>query len=207
MRWGKVLIGFLLILLVLPGCTRKTVERKYYLIEPPEILPSDTTAIPPKFREKFCVILPARISPQYNKHRIAVRTGEKELSYYVYHQWAVAPREAFTRFVELEVQNAHLFQRAGTEVWKYNPEFQISLDVSYLEVQMDGEKAIAHLAARLDLIRQFDQQPVVSHHFDRFQPLPRRNLNLFAVTVSRMFHEELNLFIQKMRDWASEPEK
>ena len=206
MRWRTIFAGISVVLLLL-GCSRKTIEHKYYLIEPPEILPKSTEPIPEKFRDKFCVILPARISPQYNKHKIALRTGEKELSYYVYHQWAVAPREAFTRFVEMEIQNAHLFRRTGTEVWKYNPEYQISTDVSYLEVQLDGEKAIAHLAARLDLIRQYDQKSVVTHQFDRFQPLPRRNLDLFAVTISRIFHEELNQFITRIRKWAEESEK
>lgn len=194
----------LALLILAAGCSKPTVIRKYYLIEPPELLKTSPPA-PAKLSDKFCEILPVRISPAFGTHKIAVRVAPKEISYYVYHQWAVGPRDAITRFVELEMQAAGLFQRVGVELWKFNPEFKVISDVQYLEMAMDKKKAVAHLAMSLSLVREYDQVEVVTHRFDRYQPLHKRNLNLFSEAVSDMLHEELNQFAEKIRRWATQP--
>ena len=63
-----------------------------------------------------------------------------------------------------------------------------------------GKNSWAHLEMSMDLIDSQTRRSVVSHSFDRKEPLKGRKMESLIALLSRILGEEMSLFTQKITD-------
>ena len=187
----------LLVLIFLGACGKKSVLRKYYILDFP--VQPDTVYEKTSLTNYVCEISTAKMPPAYGQHRIAIRQRSHEISYFQYHQWAMAPSEILTNLIERKIQNSHVFSSASRYIWEVIPNYQISSSVYQIEVVENDDEYYAHLSMRLNLNDPAEKTIPVTYSFDRMEPLEERDLNLFATKLSSILQEELNTFVDKLK--------
>ena len=150
------------------------------------------------FLDAYCEIVPVQIYPAYATQQIAKKNKTHEITYYRYHHWAVRPEEALNLMIEDHLNRTALFQRVSRRYWRINPAYKLETTVYQIEIQQQNKIYQAHIAMRFDLYRIASDELLVSHEADRLEDLDRRDINLFAQSVGRIFHEELNVFAKKI---------
>ncbi len=195
---SKTILFVFLIAVVMIGCGKRAIIRQYYVIDFPVLSDSTQLAQPP-LSDKICEVLPVRVSPAYAEKQIALRTDSHELKYYVYHFWAVKPENAFANLIENYLQSKRLFTLISSQLWKTHPDYEISTRIYHLEAVKVNKHLNAHLHLDIELTDTRNHQTVVVHSFDKYAPLPKRKVNLFAAVISQMLHRELDVFSQKIR--------
>lgn len=189
----------LLILIFFSACGKKSILRKYYILDFP--VEPDTVYAKTSLTDYVCEISTVKMPPAYGQHRIAVRQRSHEISYYHYHQWAMAPGEILTNLIEKKLQSSHIFISASRYMWRVIPNYQISTSVYQIEVMEIDDEYFAHLNMRLNLNDQADNIIAVTHQFDRIEPLEEADLNLFATLLSTILQEELTAFTGKIKTY------
>jgi len=172
------------------GATKENISR-YYVIEIPDDFQIPGNAENPML-EGSCEIAPVEIYPAFASREIANRSGSHEIIYYQFHHWAVAPGETLTLLLENYMNRASVFNRASTRFWKTKPGFKLETTIYQLEVINEKDGLSAHLALEFKLFRNPEEILLIRHEADRMQKLQEQDLNLFAETVGKLFHEELN---------------
>lgn len=196
---GRIFLLIISFILIVPGCSRKAVVSKYYLLETSEI-GTDVTRSQPLV-DAVCEIMPMKIHPAFAGTRIAVRMDSHELLYYTRHQWAVNPDESLLQLTERGLQNRNLFSRLSTRVVQQIPEYRIQIEIHRLEAIQDEEELSAHLVATFSLIENPNNRTLVSHICDKSIPLEQSSLNLFAAAISDQYYTELQRFADKIESY------
>ena len=187
-------------MLILSSCiSEKRVVRKYYTLEIPEevnITKYDIAAsVPGK-----CEIEQVSVNSVYAKNQIVNRNDSHEITYYMYHQWAVRPDEAIRELLYTYLDNKNLFGRIATRFSMSVPEYRMETSISRLEI-IEGKKFFsAHIKLKLELVLNKNDSILISHHADRTEPLKRKDLNLFAGELSNILYEELEMFAGKVKE-------
>lgn len=196
-KFGAFLVIGVLLTVLISSCSKKVITRKYYMVDFPYVEDTSHVSQTP-LGKGFCEIVPTRVSPPFAKSRIALRAKSHELSYFAYHQWAVAPGEAITNILENYIQSRHIFGYVTSELWKVIPNYQIYSRVYQVEVFEDNGRFTAHLHMTLEFYDKAIEQTVISHTFNQFKPLSHRDMNAFAENISAIFREELDKFTAKI---------
>ena len=185
-------------LLILSSCgSQKRMVNKYYVIEKPaESSEFEIEGI--RQIDQYCEIIPVDVYPAFASQKVALRSGEYEIIYYSYHQWAVRPSESFTRIIQDYLNHIKLFKEVSTRFWRVTPEYVIKTTIYKLEVIQEGDNLFAHLEMEFSLEQQENDKRVIQHKADRKELLPSKDLNLFAKSIGAMFYEELYRFSQKI---------
>lgn len=185
---------------LLSGCmSQKKPTDKYYVIKKSDSLEIFAAPRQP-FLDAYCEIVPVQIYPAYATQQIAKKNKTHEITYYRYHHWAVRPEEALNLMIEDHLNRTALFQRVSRRYWRINPAYKLETTVYQIEIQQQNKIYQAHIAMRFDLYRIVSDELLVSHEADRLEDLERRDINLFAQSVGRIFHEELNVFAKKITE-------
>jgi uncharacterized lipoprotein YmbA len=186
-------------LFVIAACssTKETISRYYVIERPDDIQISNNSENP--IVEGSCEITPVEIYPAFATSEIANRSGSHEIIYYRFHHWAVPPGETLTLLLE-NYFNTSVFDRASTRFWKTRPGFKLETTVYQLEVVQEKEALSAHLALEFKLFSNTDDILLVKHEADRMEKLQDQDLNLFAETIGKLFHEELNNLAQTISE-------
>jgi ABC-type uncharacterized transport system auxiliary subunit len=179
------------------SCGKKSIVREYYIIEfPVEI---DSTFITQSSLTKaYCEILPVQVAPAYAQKRIAVRTGTNQLNYYLHHEWAVRPEEAITAQIENYLRSRKLFTDISSRLFRVRPDFSLDVQIHYLEAVQEKQKLTARLHMTLELWDNVAGQPLIFHTFDERRTLAKKNINLFAASLSDILAIELKKFTDKI---------
>ena len=189
-----------LIFLLVGGCrSQKKIVIKYYTINLGEI--TDTTKIVNSpVSEEACEIEPVNLNQAFAGFRIANRQQSHEITYYVHHQWAVKPEDAFTEINLHKIQNWGLFGNVSTRFWKLVPGYQIQTYIDALETVQNGDQLSTHLKVEFRLVDYKTKNTLVMHTADVYKPLGKKNINLFAQAVSESYYQQLLRFSEKIRD-------
>jgi len=191
------LLLFIILVVIFASCSRKAIQKKYYIVEFPFI--EDTSRVQaPILPDTYCEVVPIRVGPAFSKINIAFRNRSNEITYFVYHQWANPPEITFTHLLETYLNKKNIFTTVSSELWKVVPDYQIRGEIHQLEVVQNKKRFTAHLHMSLYLIDKKTDRTVVTHTFDRYRPLPKKDLNLFAAVISETFKKELDKFSQKI---------
>jgi len=192
------LILFILII-GMQSCGERTLIRYYYILEIPidQYNPNQEKTI----NQGICEILRARIIPAYNQQRIAVRRRSHEISYYHYHYWAMNPAENLTSLLEQQIQMSQIFAYSSSEILKGIPDYQIALDVYKLEALDTDDSFNIQVEMRMELTEYSNKKALLLHEFNKTRELENRDLNLFAAELSKIFQEETDIFISKIRSY------
>lgn len=185
---------------ILTSCmSEKNIMRKYYTLETPAEAyapESDTLqAIPGK-----CEIGRVNVNPVYEKDKIVNRNKSHEITYYMYHQWAVRPDDAIRELLLEYLQNRKLFDNISTRFAMSVPDYRLKTMVNDLEIIENGKSFSAHVNIGYILTKNTSDSVLVSHRADRIEPLKHKDMNLFAQAVSNILIEELEVFAEMLRE-------
>jgi ABC-type uncharacterized transport system auxiliary subunit len=196
---GRYILFIFGVIIFLSSCGRqKTVVNKYYVIDIPEIAAS---SVPEgeTYDDSYCKVNETVIYPAYSTRQIANRRRSHELVYFENHTWAVRPQEVFTRVTIDFLQKQKLFKNVSSRFWNVVPEYYLETTIYNLEVSEIDKDFSAHLQLEFRLIHADSNDTFLVHHADRSAPLEKRDLDLMASEISRMYHEELKNLAEKIK--------
>ena len=191
------LIGLALLVF---SCAGERIINKYYILKTEELSGDMESKEFNVSRLPYNVeIKDFTISAPYNQNRIALRTKSNEIEYYFYHQWADLPQTALTFFVWQTIRSAGLFRNIDKVIFETRPDYVISGTIYQVERVHMEDKSNAHLNMELELINTKNNEPIITHSFDRSLPLEENApMNEFALKISRILQEETKTFIHKI---------
>jgi ABC-type uncharacterized transport system auxiliary subunit len=184
--------------MVVSGCSKSTILRKYYVLESRALL--DTTAahrvVPLLIKVD---VRDFSVAKAFDQTRIAVRTNSNELNYYYYHLWAVRPATAIADVVYERTRALHLFQRC-VRGFSVGPDYYISGQIMALERVLIGKREYAHLQGTITLYDARTELPVLERAFDRSFELKDKSMNGFAGACSSILEDETTAFLPRLID-------
>ncbi len=173
--------------------------RRYYILELPEethnIRPDQPVRIP-----GTCEIRQVIVNRVYDNREIANRSDSHEITYYMYHQWAVRPAEAMHQLLYEFLSEAGLFEAIYKRYNRDVPDYLFEAKVNDIEVVEKGETFSAHLNISFSLVDNSNNNVILSHQADRMEAIKRKDINLFASELSSILFEELVTFELLLRD-------
>ena len=112
MRFYNLSFVLLIILLSIISCSRKTIIRKYYVLESRIAIDDSSFDVQKKYPFKVD-IRDFRVAKAFDQTRIAVRSESHELNYYFYHQLVNNDEKVGDAFFDAHLQyvNNHKLQR------------------------------------------------------------------------------------------------
>ncbi|MCX7725212.1 MAG: PqiC family protein [Chitinispirillaceae bacterium] len=161
----KCLIKYLLLLLLIAGCTNRVPIKQYYIIN---YTPSPSRdRLNPDPYPYTIRINELEIEEAYRRPQIVYRQSPFLLKYYVYHLWAVKPERMITDVFYKHLISATLVSnvtRRLDEITK--PDYEIKGIIEAIEEYDSDELWFAHVALRINLIRVKDGKVLYSRRFD-----------------------------------------
>ena len=184
--------------ILLAGCRGgRQVAPKFYLIEYPygqELVVDerfDTLSIP-------IFVSEVSIHPAFSSHEIAIRENSHEIRYFSNHRWTNRPVQSVKHFAEKFFEEHESFKLVDARVYALQEFLTLDIKINRMEVVLEGKKYFAQLQLEMS-IRKADEIDNAFHHaVSRVEPLPDRNLNLFASTISTILMDELKEFSQNL---------
>lgn len=194
----------LAVIFIVGGCgSQKHTINRYYIIEKPDSIsvPISRQSSPLK---GHCEILPVDIYPAFASREIANRSSSHEIIYYKKHHWAIGPAKSLSLLLEDYLSHAGIFKGASSRSRITDSDFKLETIIYQLEIVQENEDLSAHLAMEFKLFDTTGNNLLLSHTADRMQKLQKKDLNLFAKTISKFFYEELNTFTQAIKEQIPE---
>ena len=191
----KAVFLFLLFVLVV-GCSRQTMIRNYYVLNPPPHEPG------PELRraDPIKVSVDVRnftVSDAFDDTRIVARAASHEIRYYFYHHWAIRPSGAVADMLFEQLEELQLFQKL-TRGYAASTGYVLTGKIFAIERLIGEENDACHLHVVLELLDQRTGIAVVRHEFDRKAQLSDKSMNTYAVQMSRLLMQEAHVFFQEL---------
>ncbi len=198
MRSNLIIIGSIFFLF--SSCmSEKTVIRKYYTIELPA--QDDTPGYDTLYRiHGSCEISQISIDPVYETRQIANRSRSNEITYYMYHQWAVRPAEAVRDMIYEFIAAEGIFGDISMRYTLTVPDYRLETNIRDLEVIETAKSFSAHLNIVFNLVDNKTDSIIITHKADRTEAVGQNSMNLFAAEISKMLYDELKAFGQLLKD-------
>jgi uncharacterized lipoprotein YmbA len=199
------ILSILVMALVLTGCgTQKTVVTKYYTLEQPDKVNQPFVEDSVLFNAR-CEVEDVNVYPAYSGRRIVFRDDSHQIRYFGEHEWAVQPSVVLTPMIIDFLSARNLFLRVSDRFWEHTPEYRINTTVFEIEVGTAQNKKdfIAHLKLKFELIDTRSGTSILTHISNRESTLEEGNLNLMVESISNLFYEELENFVQQIRETLS----
>ena len=155
----------IVILILVQSCGKKSITRKYYVLDFPR--DTDSLVINRPQIASSCEIRSVNMPPAYSQHRIAVRQRSHEISYYHYHYWAMEPGELITNLILKHIDESGIFAQVSRDFWQGIPQYLITTQVYHLEAEAIDDHLYARLKMRIELMDQINKKVLISHQFDR----------------------------------------
>lgn len=192
------------LMILLSGClSEKAAVTRLYTIEwsddREEAQLSDSSLI-----GGLCEIDQIEVNALYEKTQIVNRSDSHEVSYYKYHQWAIRPSVAVMQVIRSYLEGAGLFENVSERFSREIPDYRFSTTIHQLEVIESKNQFMAHIHIEFRIINNADRITLLEHRADRTESLAKKELNLFAGTISDMLVSELRTFEDLIRDHISE---
>jgi len=183
---------------LITACAKRKIENKFYLIEP---LVSDSTAATNTsyFFDYACQVAPVEIYPAFASSRIAHRSESHQIVYYNHHQWAVLPEVLITKVIEHDLKAQNLFKQVDARV-TMEPDYLLTTSILQIETVAERNDLAAHLNVQFNLLDASTNEIILEYHFDRYEVLEKRDLNLFAGVINTILYQELSSLSDKMRN-------
>ena len=196
----RSLFIFFIIIVVVSGCAKRKIENKFYLIEP---VTNDSTSVTKDndspWLEAACQIAPVEIHPAFSTSRIAHRSESHQITYYTHHHWAVLPDVLISQIIEHDLQNQNLFRYLDSRL-RVEPDYILESEILQLETTAIKNDLSAHLQMDFRLLDAINQHVLLQYSIDRFEPLQKNDLNLFAEAINNIMHQEIKNLGAKIRE-------
>ena len=190
----------IIFLLVFTSCmSEKKIVRRYYTIEiPTGKLPAHIDSI--SVIKGNCEIDQVEVNQVYEKNQIVNRAGSNEVSYYMYNQWAIRPSDAIKEMIQEYLEATGIFQSISARYSRSIPDYRFWTSINRLELIENNKSSSAHLNLEFRIIDNSNDMVILSHKADRIIALKQKEIDIFALEVSTIIYEELNIFSRMIRD-------
>jgi len=182
------------------GCmSEKAIVRRFYTIEiPPGQLPAaiDQDSV----INSSCLLDHVSVSPVYANIKIVNRNDSHEVSYYMYHQWAIRPSEAIISLILEHMESSGIFKSVTAGYTSIITDYRFETFISKLELIEIGRSSSAHLCLEFKVIDCTNDQIILIHKADRTTVLKQKDINLFSREISNIISKELTLFTTMIKD-------
>ncbi|MFW5657393.1 MAG: ABC-type transport auxiliary lipoprotein family protein [Bacteroidota bacterium] len=197
--YRKRILFFIVSAALLVSCgSQKTVVKKFYVIEYPEIYDVISVDSLP-LTSAFCRIQDVEVYPAYAARQIAHRNRSNEIQYYQNHEWAVRPEIFLNHLVRDYLEKTNIFAGVATRYWKVEPEYSFETTIYNLEILQQESKLSAHVRLEMRLVERVSGKTLVRHTANVTSPLEKKDLNVAASLISSIFTAELEQATQKIR--------
>ncbi len=187
--------------LLFGGCRgSKFPEPMFYLIEYPTnnaTLTDDSTQTLPITIEIEAV----NVNPAFSSYQIAIREKTHRIRYFSFYFFASRPEQSLNRFLLSFYEQNKYFQNIDNRFWKVTPDYNLTVTIHHLEVVKDAKSYIAHLVVEFLLKNTKTEEIALIYKEAKTQPLSKRDLNLFAQAISKMFFDEVRVFSEKAQQF------
>jgi ABC-type uncharacterized transport system auxiliary subunit len=191
------------LLLLFTSCiSEQSVTKKYYVIG----MQDDQAALDTIGFETIkgsCEIEQVEINPVYESNQIVNRSDSHEVSYYKYHQWAVRPAMTVMELIKNYLDKNDIFQSVSTRYSRAVPDYRFGTSIHHIEVIENNDAFSAHLKIEFKIIENSTNQVLLKHEADKTETLLKKDLNLFARTISDILLSELKAFTVKIEEQRS----
>lgn len=175
----------------------KTVIRKYYTLDSGNTEYAERQDdLPMPGKAEIGLV---SIDPVYEKNQIVNRSNSHEITYYMYHQWAVRPAEAIRGLVYEYLDKNRIFDEVSTRYSRTVPDYIVDINVHNLEVVESKDEFSAHLRLEMNLVKAENDSLMLSYTVNRTSPLREKDMNLFASEISSLLVEETGNFSSEIR--------
>lgn len=206
MKKSCVIALLFLCAILIGGCGKRVLIRKYYVLE--TIGEDRRTGL--VYAGKIPIRVEIRdfeVAKAFDQTRIALRTGSNEIDYYFYHHWAVRPTVALADMMYEIMESSHLFLKISRE-YSVSSEYVITGTIYRLERMEGFPSPKAHLAGRLELVDANVDLSVIQYEFDQEVELRNdRSMNKFASVLSEILYQETEAFTRLIAAHFEIPEQ
>jgi ABC-type uncharacterized transport system auxiliary subunit len=143
---------------------------------------------------------PVRVDDLYEDFQIVYRLSPFEMNFYSYVFWAENPSAMVRNALAHYFQEAGIFKAVIKEFSEGGPDLILRTRVHILEEIDRPDRWYARLSMDMEVV-DFDTSTVlVSHRFDRTEPLPRPQVGELPVVLSRILREEILTLLTKLSE-------
>lgn len=192
---NKTLIYLIFLSALLAGCrSSKPQVPVFYLLEYPQTkeMVVNFPLIPTTIEVEEVNVVSA-----YSSNQIALREKSHSIRYFTQHNWAIRPDKSIERFILTFYDKNKVFKNIETRFWRIDVDYKLITTIHVLEIVQDKNQFSAHLDIEHQLVKFNSEEVVISHRQETKLPLAKRDINLFASTISMMLFDELEEFTVK----------
>lgn len=194
----RKLLLFVIILLILVGCsTNALLEKNYYILENLSHIKMDKLHQTEPI-DASVLIFDASIPRSYKKKQMVVRHFGPRLTYTKNHLWAVDLSETIPDILLNRLFDYNVFQSAKREFWQERPEYEILMTIHNLEQNIASNALQARLNISFILKKSETGEQVVKHEIDVEKSFFNEKFDTYIQTINQMLIEESDTFIQKI---------
>lgn len=193
----RKLAVFACLAVILWGCMSSP-AKKYYQINLGEMERESLPTI-----NKTVLVEPAVADGLYDDFRIIYRISPFELNYYSYEFWAEKPGKLIGDAISHFLIKNRVFAKVTRELSKGDPDILLRSRVHLIEEVDSKEAWFARLAMDLEFVDFKTGNSLLSHHFDRTEKLPEKNISEVPVVLSRILTEELTKILTDLSSQLS----
>ena len=191
----KTLFYLVFLPAMLAGCrSSKPQTPVFYLLEYPT---ATEMAVQHPLIHTTIELEEVNVVPAYASNQIALREKSHSIRYFTQHNWAIRPDQSIERYILTFYDKNKVFQNIETRFWRIDVDYKLRTTIHVLEIVQDKNQFTAHLDVEFQLLNFDTGEVVISHRQEAKQPLAKRDINLFASTISTMLFNELEVFTVK----------
>lgn len=203
--WIHTALSFLILTLLVSGCSRVNLVTGYYLLD---YVPSiDNQKLQLEEPLPYSVqVVNFKIPRSFDSIRIIARFSSHQINYYRYSLWAVRPQIIAADLLVQHINAYNLFQKCQREFLDERPNYEITGEIFQIERFESEQFTAAHLKMAYELYDYETNERLVIHQFNTEIPIPRENMTIFVKAISDILRVETEKFLVKVVDYLNPPE-
>lgn len=193
---------FLILFLIVVGCSRMQWAHFYLLDYVPPITKSDILEEPFPYTIQ---VKDFKIDKTYDNSRIVIRQSAHEVYYDRWSLWARRPQDAMSALIINHIRALNLVTECKKTFLDQRPDYIITGTIHNIEKYVSdlplNEFQRADIRMTIQLLREKTNNTVVSYEVKRYAPLYTESMSFFAKTLSDTLKNEITIFLRKVQEY------
>ena len=150
--------------------------------------------------DSILLVDPVRVDNLYDDYQIIFRISPFEMNYYAYMFWAEKPAVLVRDSVIHYLQRGNAFRAVIMEYSKGDPDLVLRIHLHGLEEIDHPDRWFANLSMEMEITDFQSGKTLVTHRFERTEPLPAKDVSELPKVLSLILREEMDRLLQKLQD-------
>ena len=149
--------------------------------------------------DKVLLVEDVEINETYRDFRIVSRESPFQVRYHRSASWSKPPDELIEDMVALFWKQRMIFKKVNTYGSGEDPDWTMKIRIGAIERFRVLKKWYARLALELEIMDAKNNEPLLTHSFDRKLAMGRNRLRLLPERIAQILQEELLKVEEKIR--------